>query len=290
MTPPHDASTQSTQASRKQTNRSANGNPLTAATYKAVRLRRQAVRFIDNHVSACGLRNSDERFSDLVATLVASRARQTPPRSGDISAITRPAPLFPNFNEIPRRSSARRPVRVDRMYRPRRADSQGLFRRIRVGSRLRSTPMEPRPRGSRLVEVGEGQEDRSRTTSSLARAPVFPSSPSLRDGNMKQAGQPPLRAGPRLRAQLAEHLGLRLGPQRPRDGQGSSSLVRDLHRLDSPVGMRSTLEQPIPLQEAEAARQCRLVDGESTLELFQVRLAHVHDGRENAELRHPETA
>src|SRR5262249_29213649 len=82
----------------------------------------------------------------------------------------------------------------------------------------------------------------------------------------------------------------RLGPQRPRAGQGSSSLVGDLHRLDSPVGMRSTFEQPIPLQEAEAARQCRLVDGESTLELLQVRLAQVRDGRENTELRHPETA
>ena len=107
---------------------------------------------------------------------------------------------------------------------------------------------------------------------------------------MKQARQPPLRAGPRLCAQLAEHLGLRLGPQRPRAGQGSSSLVRDLYRPDSPVGMRSTLEQPIPLQEGEAARQCRLVDGESTLELLQVRLAQVRDGRENTELRHPETA
>lgn len=54
--------------------------------------------------------------------------------------------------------------------------------------------------------------------------------------------------------------------------------------------MRSTLEQPIPLQEAEAARQCHLVDGESTLELLQVRLTHVGDGRENAELRNPEAA
>src|SRR6266852_135100 len=36
--------------------------------------------------------------------------------------------------------------------------------------------------------------------------PGVPSSPSLHDGNMKQAGQPPLRTGPRLRAQLAEHL------------------------------------------------------------------------------------
>src|SRR6266446_10895832 len=113
---------------------------------------------------------------------------------------------------------------------------------------------ETRPAGKTVPLPDTGAQRARRKTWRRARAASpLTRSPSLRDGNMKQAGQPPLRAGPRLRAQLAEHLGLRLGPPRPRAGQGSSSLVRDLHRLDSPVGMRSTLEQPIPLQEAEAA-------------------------------------
>src|SRR3989442_10864684 len=54
--------------------------------------------------------------------------------------------------------------------------------------------------------------------------------------------------------------------------------------------MRTTLDQTIALQEAEAPRERRLVDGERILELFQICPAHAREGREDAELSHPETA
>jgi len=52
----------------------------------------------------------------------------------------------------------------------------------------------------------------------------------------------------------------------------------------------NTLDHTITLQKAEAARQCRLVDGQRRLELSEVCLAATCDGRENTELRHPEPA
>src|SRR3989441_146273 len=110
------------------------------------------------------------------------------------------------------------------------------------------------------------------------------------DGDMKQVRQTPLRVSPALRPHLAEHLRLRLGPERTRDLQGSSSLGCESHRLDAPVGVRNTLDHTIPLQEVEAPRQGRLVDGKRVLELPQIRGAHAGDRRENAELSYPQTA
>jgi len=54
--------------------------------------------------------------------------------------------------------------------------------------------------------------------------------------------------------------------------------------------VRNTLDHTSPLQEVEAPRQRRLVDGEQVLELSQVRLTQARDGRKNAELSHPQTA
>ena len=54
--------------------------------------------------------------------------------------------------------------------------------------------------------------------------------------------------------------------------------------------MRNTLDHTVTLQEVEAPRQRRLVDGKHVLELPQVRLTEACDGRENAELSHPQTA
>src|SRR5262249_12289360 len=103
-------------------------------------------------------------------------------------------------------------------------------------------------------------------------------------------GEAPLSVGPRLRPQLVEDLALRLSPERPRGVQNSSPARREFHRLDAPVGMRTTFDQAITLQQVKAASQCRLVDGEPLLELLQVRLAHLRDRRENAELSHPDAA
>src|SRR2546425_138005 len=75
-----------------------------------------------------------------------------------------------------------------------------------------------------------------------------------------------------------------------RDLLGSSSLGCESHRLDAPVGVRNTLDHTIPLQEVEAPRQGRLVDGKRVLELPQIRGAHAGDRRENAELSYPQTA
>src|SRR5207245_10615381 len=91
------------------------------------------------------------------------------------------------------------------------------------------------------------------------------------DGDLKQVRQTPLRVSPALRPHLAEHLRLRLDPERTRDLQGSSSLGCESHRLDAPVGVRNTLDHTIALQEVEAQRQRRLVDGSRVLEMAQVR-------------------
>jgi len=120
-------------------------------------------------------------------------------------------------------------------------------------------------------------------------APLFASQSSLLDGDMMQTRQPLLRVSPRLCSQRAQDLALRLGPQGPRLLQGSSPPCREPHRLDPPVGVRRPLDHAGALQEAKAARQRRLVDGELTLQLLQTGLTEAGDRREDAELRHPET-
>ncbi len=120
--------------------------------------------------------------------------------------------------------------------------------------------------------------------------PPSPAQLPLLDGDTKQVGQPPLRVSPCSRPQLAEYLVLRAGPEWARGLQGPSPFRRESHRLDPPVGVRNTVDHTIPLQEVEAPRQGRLVDGERVLELPQVRLAHARDHRENAVLSHPQTA
>ena len=103
-------------------------------------------------------------------------------------------------------------------------------------------------------------------------------------------GQPALRVRPSFRPQLAKNLVLGLGPERSCDLQGPSPFRGEPHRLDPPVGVRRAVDHPLPLQKIEAARQRGLVEGERVFELPQVRFAHARDGRENAELRHPEPA
>src|SRR5438309_619558 len=132
-----------------------------------------------------------------------------------------------------------------------------------------------------------------RAPSRFSAEPAPPPSrtrPLSLDGDTKQVRQTPLRVRPALRPHLAEHPRLRLGPERTRDLQGSSSLGCESHRLDAPVGVRNTLDHTIPLQEVEAPRQGRLVDGKRVLELPQIRGAHAGDRRENAELSYPQTA
>src|SRR6266478_9294819 len=107
---------------------------------------------------------------------------------------------------------------------------------------------------------------------------------------MVQAGQPPLRVSPRLGAQRAQDFPLRLGPHGPRLRQGPSAPRCEPHRLDPPVGVRRPLDHAAALQEAKAARQRRLVDGELVLQLLQTRLTEAGDRCKNTELRHPETA
>src|SRR3989442_11508914 len=131
-----------------------------------------------------------------------------------------------------------------------------------------------------------------RAPSRFSAEPAPPPSrtrPLSLDGDMKQVRQTPFRVRPALRPHLAEHPRLRLGPERTRDLQGSSSLGCESHRLDAPVGVRNTLDHTIPLQEVEAPRQGRLVDGKHVLELPQIRGAHASDRRENAELSYPQT-
>src|SRR6266849_798690 len=120
--------------------------------------------------------------------------------------------------------------------------------------------------------------------------PSFASHASLLDGDMMQAGQPPLRISPRLCSQLAQDFALRLGPEGPRHLQGSPPFPCEPHRLDPPVGVRRPLDHPSPLQEAKAARQRRLVNRELILHLLQTRLAQARDRRKNTELSHAETA
>jgi hypothetical protein len=107
---------------------------------------------------------------------------------------------------------------------------------------------------------------------------------------VKQVGQPPLRVSPSVRADLAEDLLLRLGPQRSRDLEGTSAFRCEPHRLDPPVGVRRTLDETIAFQEVEAARERRLIDRQRILELFEIRLVLACDGRQNAELSRAEAA
>src|SRR2546426_5257022 len=148
------------------------------------------------------------------------------------------------------------------------------------------------PRRSTHNAPARASFSRSPSEASSSCAPwlgtaLAPSPPALLEGDPKQVGQPPLRVRPRGRTQLAEHLALSAGPERARGLEGSSPLGCQRHRLDAAVGMRNTLDRTIPLQELEASRQRRLVDGERVLELPQIRLAQTCDGAENAELSHP---
>ena len=118
----------------------------------------------------------------------------------------------------------------------------------------------------------------------------FASQLSLLDGDMMQPGQPPLRVSPRLCSQLAQDFALRLGPEGPRHLHSSSSFRCEPHRLDPPVGVRTTLEYAGAFQEGQAARQGRLVNGELILQLLQARLTQACDRSQNTELRHPEAA
>src|SRR2546425_511534 len=124
------------------------------------------------------------------------------------------------------------------------------------------------------------------------RPPPPPSStrPPPLDGDIQQVSEPSLGVSPCLRTQLAEHLVLSAGPERTRGLQGSSPFRCEFHRPDARVGVRSTLDHTIALQEVEAARQRCLVDGQRVLDLLQVRLAYAPDGRENAEPSYPQTA
>ena len=65
--------------------------------------------------------------------------------------------------------------------------------------------------------------------------------------------KPPSRVLPRLRPQLAEHLVLRVPPERTCSLQGPSSSGGESHRLDAPVGVWNTLDHTIPLQEVSNA-------------------------------------
>src|SRR3989442_15557816 len=58
--------------------------------------------------------------------------------------------------------------------------------------------------------------------------------PSLLGGDLKQVGQPSLRVSPRRRPQFTQDLGLRLGPERPRDLKGSSTLLASISTPTSP--------------------------------------------------------
>src|SRR2546422_475303 len=104
---------------------------------------------------------------------------------------------------------------------------------------------------------------------------------------METANDTVARVHPRGRAQLAESPVLSAGPERARRLEGFSPFGCQRHRLDAAVGMRNTVDCTIPLQELEAPRQRRLVDGERVLELPQIRVAQTRDGAENAELSHP---
>src|SRR5881397_1798288 len=108
--------------------------------------------------------------------------------------------------------------------------------------------------------------------------------PPFHDGDVKQAGQPALGVGPCRRAELAEDPALRLCPERPRHVQQSFPLPRQSHCLDPPVQIRHTFDDAIALQTVDAARECRLIYGERTLEVSEVGFASASDGRKNTEL------
>ena len=110
------------------------------------------------------------------------------------------------------------------------------------------------------------------------------------DGNRKHASQSPLRVSPCPCPHLAQELLLRPGPEWSGTFQGSGPSGCQPHGLDAPVVVRNALDHAVSLQETEAARQRRLIDGERVLELAEVRLTHARDGRENAELGHAEAA
>lgn len=98
-----------------------------------------------------------------------------------------------------------------------------------------------------------------------------------------------MRVSPRRRTELSEYDALRSSPAPPRGIQGSSASRCQSYRPDARVGVRSALAHAIVLEDIEAARQRRLVDGERVLELLQRGLAQALEGRENAELRDPQT-
>jgi len=114
--------------------------------------------------------------------------------------------------------------------------------------------------------------------------------PPLADDDMKHATQPSFRVVPRLRAKSAQNRVLGTSPERPGGVEGSPAFRGEPHRLDPPVGMRAPLDQAIALEEAQTAREGRLVDGEYVFELFQVRLARASDGCDDAELCHAQPA
>jgi hypothetical protein len=62
------------------------------------------------------------------------------------------------------------------------------------------------------------------------------------------------------------------------------------HRLDARVGVRGALYPRVPLQQREAPRHGRLLDGERVGELAHARLAQARDGGQDAELGDPEPA
>ena len=122
------------------------------------------------------------------------------------------------------------------------------------------------------------------TLRSYGFAHSIPPLPALLDGDVKQAGQPALGIIPCPRAQFPEHLVLGLCPEWPRNVQHPSSPCREPHCPDPRVGVGHTFDETITLQKVEAARQGRLVDGQHSLELSQVRRAATRDGRERRRL------
>ena len=125
--------------------------------------------------------------------------------------------------------------------------------------------------GAYLFVTGSGRLAYNAATLRV-HAPPFASQLSLLDGDMMQPGELALRVSPRLCSQLAQDFALRLGPEGPRHRQRSSPFRCEPHRLDPPVGVGSTLEHAVALQEGKAARQGRLVNGELVLQLLQARL------------------
>ena len=91
--------------------------------------------------------------------------------------------------------------------------------------------------------------------------PPSPARPPPLDGDTKQLSQPPSRVLPRPRPQLAEHLVLRVPPERTCSLQGPSSSGGESHRLDAPVGVWNTLDHTIPLQAGPPAAPGRVPDG-----------------------------